>query len=374
MVRGPWALSSVARALHDRVMAQQAGTTFSAETLEWLLAGDPAIRWQTKRDLLDAAGDEVDAERARVATTGWGRMLLGHQDPAGTWGGGLYSPKWTSTTYTLLLLRHCGLARTNPAALRGVELIWDGARYFDGGLTCAASIDAPEACVTSIYITLGPLLRLRRPPRRRRSRLAAGQPVGRWRMELPYRPLRRPTQLVPHLDPRARSAGRDRRERPWPDRHRHCAQVGTGVLPRPSSLPVPPRRNRREPGVHEAVVPAPLALRPAPRARPLPAHRRRLGRPIAATPSRSSSGAAASTAPGQCRTGTPGRSGSSSRRPVGRAGGTPSGRSECRNGLTRHATTTAHRPVPDPSRPLRPDEIRGPTDRHPQLRSRVSRS
>lgn len=116
--------------------------------------GDPAIRWQTMRDLLDAARADVEQERALVATTGWGRDLLSRQDPCGTWAGGLYSPKWTSTTYTLLELRRCGLAPDHPSALRAVEKIWDGARYFDGGLTSAASVDAPEACVTSMYVAL----------------------------------------------------------------------------------------------------------------------------------------------------------------------------------------------------------------------------
>jgi hypothetical protein len=123
-------------------------------TVEWLLDGDASIRWQTKRDLLDAPPVEVAAERALVATTGWGKQLLDRQDPYGTWANGLYSPKWTSTTYTLLLLRHCGLNPRHPAALRGVERLWNGARYFDGGLTAAISIDAPEACIVSMYTAL----------------------------------------------------------------------------------------------------------------------------------------------------------------------------------------------------------------------------
>jgi hypothetical protein len=125
-----------------------------AQTVDWLLEGDPAIGWQTLRDLLDAPQDEVAAERSRVATTGWGRDLLARRDPAGTWDGGLYGPKWTSTTYTLLLLRRCGLDPGHPAARRGVELLWDGARYFDGGLTVAVTIDEPEACITSMYVCL----------------------------------------------------------------------------------------------------------------------------------------------------------------------------------------------------------------------------
>lgn len=135
-------------------MVDQTSDAVPDRTVRWLLAGDPAIRWQTKRDLLDAPLEEFEAIRSLVATSGWGRRLLSYQDPAGTWADGLYSPKWTSTTYTLLVLRHCGLTPAHPAALRGVEQIWDGARYFDGGLTPAVSIDSPEACVTSMYIAL----------------------------------------------------------------------------------------------------------------------------------------------------------------------------------------------------------------------------
>ncbi len=125
-----------------------------ASTVDWLSAGDPAIAWQTKRDLLDAPPADYESDRARVAAAGWGRRLLDHQDRDGTWGGGLYSPKWTSTTYTLLVLYRCGLAPGHPAALTALERLWDGARYYDGGLTPAVGIPVPEACVTSMYIAM----------------------------------------------------------------------------------------------------------------------------------------------------------------------------------------------------------------------------
>lgn len=126
----------------------------SQETIEWLLSGDASVRWQTMEHLLDASPGQVAAERARVATTGWGRRLLDHQDGSGTWARGLYGPKWTSTTYTLLLLQRLGLPHDHPAARRGVEVLWDGARYFGGGLTAAVTVDWPEACITSMYIRL----------------------------------------------------------------------------------------------------------------------------------------------------------------------------------------------------------------------------
>ena len=82
----------------------------------WLLEGDPAIRWR----VLGCA-----EERRRLATEGWAARLLAAQDASGGWGGGEYSPKWTSTTYTLLRLLWLGLAPGHPAALRGCDQLWE---------------------------------------------------------------------------------------------------------------------------------------------------------------------------------------------------------------------------------------------------------
>ena len=74
------------------------------QVVEWLLDSDPAIRWQVMRDL---TGDgQASEERSRIASEGWGARLLDLQAEDGMWGGGVYTPKWISTTYSLLLLRH----------------------------------------------------------------------------------------------------------------------------------------------------------------------------------------------------------------------------------------------------------------------------
>ena len=91
--------------------------------LAWLLDGDPAIRWQTRRELLSEPPEACEPDRTRVATEGWGARLLALQDPAGTWANAIYSPKWTSATYTLLLLRDLGLPPENSQARRGCELL-----------------------------------------------------------------------------------------------------------------------------------------------------------------------------------------------------------------------------------------------------------
>src|ERR1700691_380273 len=49
--------------------------------IKWLLASDPAIRWQVMRDLAGESAKAVAAERSRVATEGWGAQLLARQSP-----------------------------------------------------------------------------------------------------------------------------------------------------------------------------------------------------------------------------------------------------------------------------------------------------
>ncbi|MCK5008198.1 MAG: hypothetical protein KAR73_12470, partial [Spirochaetales bacterium] len=60
----------------------------SGQILDWLLLGDPAIRWQTLRDLEGADPSVIESERARIAVEGWGARLLAVQQPDGLWAGG----------------------------------------------------------------------------------------------------------------------------------------------------------------------------------------------------------------------------------------------------------------------------------------------
>ena len=95
----------------------------TAATLDWLLAADPALRWQTLRDLTGATPAEVDAERARVATEGLGAELLALQSEDGTWGGAAWNRGWTSTMHALLLLRELGLHPASPEAQRALARV-----------------------------------------------------------------------------------------------------------------------------------------------------------------------------------------------------------------------------------------------------------
>lgn len=108
----------------------------NSAVLRWLFDSDPAIRWQVMRDLTDTSADEVAAERAKVATEGWGARLLGLQAPDGRWGGAAWNRGWDSTMHVLLLLREMGLDPESDEARHAIGLVrervtwqgwdWDG--------------------------------------------------------------------------------------------------------------------------------------------------------------------------------------------------------------------------------------------------------
>ena len=130
--------------------------------LQGLLEGDPAIRWQTLRDLCDASPAEWRPDRECVATEGWGRALLAEQAPDGSWAGGLYTPKWTSTFYTLLQLTAMGLPSEHPQARAAAQLLLERGRRADGGLHYSVSdVRRPakpgtlgELCITGMGLRM----------------------------------------------------------------------------------------------------------------------------------------------------------------------------------------------------------------------------
>lgn len=114
--------------------------------IDWLLDSDPAIRWQTMRDLLDLPDEAWKAERAKVETEGWGAELLSHQDEDGQWAGGAFFPAgftreqwmqegqpWTATHWALGQLRELGLDPASERAQRTVALIGENSKWDHDG-------------------------------------------------------------------------------------------------------------------------------------------------------------------------------------------------------------------------------------------------
>jgi hypothetical protein len=136
--------------------------------LDWLLDSDPAIRWQVLRDLADAPADVVAAERARVATEGWGARLLALQREDGQWEGGALFPApraqprngeqprgqpWTATAYSLVLLRDFGVDPRNARVRRAVAQVREHCRWEHAGQPFFSG--EVEPCINGMTVALG---------------------------------------------------------------------------------------------------------------------------------------------------------------------------------------------------------------------------
>ena len=133
--------------------------------LDWLLDSDPAIRWQVLRDLVRAPADGVAAERARVATEGWGARLLALQGDDGQWARGACFPgegwrrgeddgqPWTSTLPTLQLLYDFGIDPDDERVRRAVARVSDRCRWEHAGQPFFSG--EVEPCINGRTVTLG---------------------------------------------------------------------------------------------------------------------------------------------------------------------------------------------------------------------------
>jgi len=124
--------------------------------LDWLLAADPAIRWQAMRDLTDAPADQVAAERARVATEGWGARLLALRGEVGLWGTATPEPEWASLL-ALLMLRDMGLDASSEEARNAIGLVRENATWHSRGPWHGTPLFAGEVepCINGRVVTVG---------------------------------------------------------------------------------------------------------------------------------------------------------------------------------------------------------------------------
>jgi hypothetical protein len=98
------------------------------DALAWLLDSDPAVRWQTMRDLTDASAADVAAERARIPREGLGARILASQGTDGSWHRA-DAPDWLPTLFTLQLLRATGVDRNEPAVRSAIARLEAGFRW-----------------------------------------------------------------------------------------------------------------------------------------------------------------------------------------------------------------------------------------------------
>lgn len=119
--------------------------------IDWLLEGDPAIRWQVMRDLLDAPVAAWEQERRRTLETGWVAELLGQQGPDGEWPQG----RWTASTWTLLSLVACGVPESHPAARVPLEGLLDRFIPRNAAVDGAYLLKRVDLCHLGFWLGLG---------------------------------------------------------------------------------------------------------------------------------------------------------------------------------------------------------------------------
>ncbi|MEM9580867.1 MAG: hypothetical protein AAF891_09290 [Pseudomonadota bacterium] len=120
-----------------------------APIIDWLLSGDAAIAYQTRRDLL---GDDRPEVQARISREGWGRRFLDCRGPGGGWGAGFCTSGWTSTHYTLLALKRLQIAPETGDLSRIVERIAESHIAKDGGLGHIIGSRKSDVCINGLFL------------------------------------------------------------------------------------------------------------------------------------------------------------------------------------------------------------------------------
>jgi hypothetical protein len=120
------------------------------------------------RDLADAPAEEVAAERARMATEGWGARLLALQGEDGQWAGGALFPArrttsddgkppkgqpWIATAYSLVLLRDFGVDPQWQQVRRAVAQVREHCRWEHAGQPFFSG--EVEPCINGMTVVLG---------------------------------------------------------------------------------------------------------------------------------------------------------------------------------------------------------------------------
>ena len=117
------------------------------EITNWLLEGDVSIRYQTYRDLL---GKEKPELQNQIEIQGWGAEYLRMRNNKGHWGNAFYSPKWTSSHYTLLELRNLEISPDSKPIRESLEMILNTEKGIDGGLNPGGVTYKSDVCINGM--------------------------------------------------------------------------------------------------------------------------------------------------------------------------------------------------------------------------------
>jgi len=116
--------------------------------IKWLVSGDPSIKYQTYRDLLDEEKPQI---REKISKEGWGHKFLSLRNKNGHWGRGFYQPKWVSTHYTLLDLKNLAIL-PNKQIKETLSIILNTNKAEDGGINPIGTIKQSDVCINGMFL------------------------------------------------------------------------------------------------------------------------------------------------------------------------------------------------------------------------------
>ncbi|MGD8465992.1 MAG: hypothetical protein PVI09_19200 [Anaerolineae bacterium] len=119
------------------------------QLIDWLLEGDVAIQYQVQRDLLATERPDL---RERIATEGWGAKFLSFRKPEGHWGQRFYQPKWISTHYTLLDLKHLAISPDHADIRESIAQVLRTLKAPDGGILPIGPERKSDVCVNGMFL------------------------------------------------------------------------------------------------------------------------------------------------------------------------------------------------------------------------------
>ncbi len=156
------------------------------KTLDWLLAGDPAIRWQVERDLLHLPEKRWGATRALVTREGWGAGIMRRFDPRLMWGvqdpHTYYESPDGSSLMMLQLLMQLGALSRDPQVAEIVRTIAESVRHYADGRPFFEG--ETEACINGRLVAIGVYFGQDMAPLVRQL-LMERLPDGGWNCEAP---------------------------------------------------------------------------------------------------------------------------------------------------------------------------------------------
>jgi len=120
--------------------------------IEWLLEGDISIQYQVHKKLLETKSSVLLELKQRIHLEGYGKKYLELRNPhTFKWGNGIYSPKWISTHYTLLELKHMGIDASIQEYQESVQLLLEKLWFNQGQVTSSRHQDM---CVVAMLLSM----------------------------------------------------------------------------------------------------------------------------------------------------------------------------------------------------------------------------